>query len=104
MQIRSMRSRQRSGRFALDHGRLIDVLLGMRSVARRMRRLPTVARRYASNTAGGIGTFEAVPPSVDHAQQLNKFSAVITQRKMQGAGQAQLFATDVGKVKNGMDK
>ena len=75
----------------------------MRLVSPRMRRLPTLARRYAS-AAGGIATFEAVPPSADHAQQLNKFSAVITQRKMQGAGQAQLFATDVGKVENGMDK
>ena len=34
----------------------------------------------------------------------NKFSAVITQRKSQGAGQAQLFATDVGKIEGGMNK
>ena len=104
MHIRCCMRSRRVGDLRLVHGRLIDLLVGMRCVARRMRRLPTVARRYASNTAGGIGTFEAVPPSADHAQQLNKFSAVITQRKMQGAGQAQLFATDVGKVKNGMDK
>ena len=34
----------------------------------------------------------------------NKYSAVITQRKTQGAGQAQLYATDVGKIKDGMSK
>ena len=29
---------------------------------------------------------------------------VITQRKTQGAGQAQLYATDVGKIPDGMNK
>ena len=34
----------------------------------------------------------------------NKYSAVITQRRSQGAGQAQLYATDVGKIPGGMSK
>jgi dihydroxy-acid dehydratase len=38
------------------------------------------------------------------AAALNRYSAVITQRKTQGAGQAQLYATDVGKIPDGMNK
>ena len=56
----------------------------------------------ARDSISGIGTFEAVAAEADHADQLNKYSAVITQRKTQGARQAQLYATDVGKI--GMDK
>ena len=43
----------------------------------------------------GIGTFEAIPPNAETAAQaqLNKYSAVITQRKTQGAGQSQLYGT-----------
>jgi dihydroxy-acid dehydratase len=54
----------------------------------------------------GIGTYEAVLPNKAEADagKPNKYSAVITQRKTQGAGQAQLFATDVGKVPQGMSK
>jgi len=52
----------------------------------------------------GVGTYEAVLSNPEHAGKANKYSAVITQRKSQGAGQAQLYATDVGKVENGMDK
>jgi len=36
--------------------------------------------------------------------QMNRYSSVITQRKSQGAGQAQLYATDVGKIAGGMKK
>ena len=51
------------------------------------------------------GTYEAVLPNQDtHASAQNKYSAVITQRRTQGAGQAQLYATDVGKVPDGMNK
>ena len=52
----------------------------------------------------GVGTYEAVLSDADHAGKANKYSAVITQRKTQGAGQAQLYATDVGKVPGGMSK
>jgi len=62
------------------------------------------APRRLASSASGVGTFEAVHPSPEHLQELNKFSAVITQRKSQGAGQAQLYATDVGKVEGGMRK
>lgn len=51
------------------------------------------------------GTFEAVLPHKHEGQPgLNKYSAVITQRRSQGAGQAQLYATDVGKIADGMRK
>ena len=50
----------------------------------------------------GVGTHEAVPPH--KTTRLNKFSSIITQRKTGGAGQAQLYATDVGKIAGGMDK
>ena len=66
-------------------------------------------RASALSTAGsdisGVGTYEAVPPEPSvPADALNKYSAVITQRKTGGAGQAQLYATDVGKMPRGMDK
>lgn len=48
--------------------------------------------------------YEAVLPNPDFADKSNKYSAVITQRRSQGAGQAQLYATDVGKIKDGMNK
>ena len=56
--------------------------------------------------ATGRGTFEMVEPEKELLAEngQNKFSAVITQRKSQGAGQAQLFATDVGKIEGGMNK
>jgi dihydroxy-acid dehydratase len=43
----------------------------------------------------GRGTFEAIPPNEEQAAagQLNKYSAIITQRKTQGAGQSQLYGT-----------
>lgn len=34
----------------------------------------------------------------------NKYSAVITQRKTQGAGQAQLYATHISTIEDGMSK
>lgn len=52
----------------------------------------------------GRGTFEAVAPAEDANQRLNKYSAVITQRKSQGAGQAQLYATDAGKSDETMNQ
>ena len=52
----------------------------------------------------GTGTYEAVLKSDTHADAPNRYSAVITQRKTQGAGQAQLYATDVGKISGGMGK
>jgi dihydroxy-acid dehydratase len=56
----------------------------------------------SKSTIQGVGTFEAVPPEPGNA--LNKYSSVITQRKTGGAGQAQLFATDLGKISDGMNK
>eukprot|EP00658_Telonema_sp_P-2_P042669 TRINITY_DN3065_c0_g1_i6.p1 TRINITY_DN3065_c0_g1~~TRINITY_DN3065_c0_g1_i6.p1 ORF type:complete len:609 (+),score=142.89 TRINITY_DN3065_c0_g1_i6:246-2072(+) len=63
-------------------------------------------RRYCSihHPISGRGTAEAVLPAEDAATRLNKYSAVITQRKSQGAGQAQLFATDVGKSETTMNQ
>ena len=66
-------------------------------------------RSAASSADGGgiagVGTFEAVPPEPSVSPRaLNKYSAVITQRKTGGAGQAQLYATDLGKIEGGMDK
>ena len=79
-----------------------------------MLRAPAIARSArtclgsrsftSDNGIAGIGTYEAVLPDEDHKNKLNKYSAVITQRKTQGAGQAQLYATDVGKIKDGMSK
>ena len=43
-------------------------------------------------------------PSSEHLKEANRYSSVITQRKSQGAGQAQLYATDVGKIAGGMKK
>ena len=60
--------------------------------------------RVYSSKISGVGTYEAVAPNPEHLEKLNKYSAVITQKKTQGAGQAQLYATDVGKVANGMNK
>ena len=85
-------------------------------MARRLPRVPSVlavpfrcgpaTRGLCStpNPVSGIGTFEAVKPDEAHSGQANKYSAIITQRKTQGAGQAQLYATDVGKIKDGMAK
>ena len=57
----------------------------------------------ASSSISGVGTHEAVLPNPELPPNArNKYSAVITQRKQQGAGQAQLYATDVGKIENGM--
>lgn len=69
------------------------------------RRLGSVPPPPSDPAAAGPprGTFEAVLPHEDQPG-LNKYSAVITQRRSQGAGQAQLYATDVGKVANGMRK
>jgi dihydroxy-acid dehydratase len=52
----------------------------------------------------GLGTYEAVLPEKPGSTRPNKYSSVITQRKTQGAGQAQLYATDVGKIPDGMNK
>ena len=76
-------------------------------------RLARCVRRCStkSGNLAGIGTYEAVLPSSEHdagsnfkAGDMNRYSSVITQRKSQGAGQAQLYATDVGKIENGMKK
>jgi len=70
---------------------------------RAVRLLPV--RRALSSKVLGTGTYEAVlPGEPSHSEGLNKYSSVITQRKSGGAGQAQLFATDVGKVADGMNK
>ena len=65
-------------------------------------------RRCSTKSGGsdlpGIGTYEAVMPSSEHLKEANRYSSVITQRKSQGAGQAQLYATDVGKIAGGMKK
>jgi len=45
-----------------------------------------------------------VLPNAESAGKPNHYSAVITQRRTQGAGQAQLYATDVGKIRDGMNK
>ena len=70
------------------------------------RRLAALTTRVrASSSISGVGTYEAVLPNPElPATALNKYSAVITQKKSQGAGQAQLYATDVGKVEDGMNK
>ena len=52
----------------------------------------------------GVATAEAVKPAEDASSRLNKYSAVITQRRSQGAGQAQLWATDVGKSEATMNQ
>ena len=61
-----------------------------------------LARRGLSSSISGVGTYEAVLPEASLEGKPNKYSGVITQRKTQGAGQAQLYATDVGKVEDGM--
>jgi len=45
-----------------------------------------------------------VLPDEAHSKAPNKYSAVITQRKTQGAGQAQLYATHISTIKDGMSK
>ena len=78
-----------------------------------LRSIPAAARRALSSSGGGdgdlsdvkgVGTYEAVLRSDTHGDRRNRYSAVITQRKTQGAGQAQLYATDVGKLADGMNK
>ena len=76
---------------------------------REMRRASGRCMRRCSTKSGGsdlpgIGTYEAVMPSSEHLNEANRYSSVITQRKSQGAGQAQLYATDVGKIAGGMKK
>ena len=80
------------------------MLAHARAAARAARRLPVRSSSSLPTSAGGRGTFEAVLASDEHAGAPNQYSAVITQRRTQGAGQAQLYATDVGKVDNGMNK
>jgi dihydroxy-acid dehydratase len=63
-----------------------------------------LARRGLCSSVSGVGTYEAVLPEASLEGKPNKYSGVITQRKTQGAGQAQLYATDVGKIDNGMNK
>ena len=64
----------------------------------------TAAFVRRNSDISGVGTYEAVLSEPTHAGKSNKYSAVITQRKTQGAGQAQLYATDVGKIEDGMNK
>ena len=69
-------------------------------------RLICISRQLRRNKSdiSGVGTYEAVLSEPTFEGKPNKYSAVITQRKTQGAGQAQLYATDVGKVADGMNK
>jgi len=83
---------------AIASGRVASATRVAASCALRMRLLSS------SSNLPGIGTYEAVLSNPEHAQSPNKYSAVITQRRTQGAGQAQLYATDVGKIEGGMDK
>jgi dihydroxy-acid dehydratase len=70
----------------------VPTSLGARAV------VPSTAARLlstdiaVSHASAGVGTAEAVLPLEGH-HQLNKYSAVITQQKKQGAGQAQLYGT-----------
>ena len=64
----------------------------------------TSSNNKKNNDIQGVGTYEAVPPEPSFVNKLNKYSAVITQRPTGGAGQAQLYATDVGKINDGMNK
>jgi len=77
-----------------------------RASARPRRGLSTLADGADPAASGPArGTYEAVLPNAEHGlDRPNKYSAVITQRRSQGAGQAQLYATDVGKVPGGMNK
>ena len=63
-----------------------------------------VRRCSTKNELPGVGPYEAVMASPEHLKEANRYSSVITQRKSQGAGQAQLYATDVGKIPGGMSK
>ena len=58
--------------------------------------------RPLSSSLAGIGTYEAVTPS--DTDGLNRYSAVITERQTQGAGQAMLYATHLGKLADGMSR
>lgn len=71
-----------------------------------LRRFITPRKFFSTkSTIQGVGTFEAVPPEPSvPSTSLNKYSAVITQRKTGGAGQAQLYATQLGDIPNGMNK
>ena len=76
-----------------------------RQIVSRLSALGANRLRNSSSSISGVGTYEAVLPSHELPSDApNKYSAVITQRKSQGAGQAQLYATDVGKIKDGMNK
>ena len=67
--------------------------------------LAATTRLRCSSSISGTGTYEAVLPNYELPDDAkNRYSGVITQRKSQGAGQAQLYATDVGKVADGMNK
>ena len=72
------------------------------------RRHGALGARALSSGAGfdprHVATYEAVSPNEAHLGKANQYSAVITQRTTQGAGQAQLYATDVGKIPGGMGK
>ena len=97
------RARHRAAEIAIGHMLLSRVRAGL--LAQRLASAPRRALCSANPVSlPGIGTYEAVGSNEAHAGKPNKYSAVITQRKTQGAGQAQLFATDVGKVPDGMNK
>ena len=85
---------------------IVDVMttLARPVLLRQTTRLALCRALSSSSSVGGISTYEAVMPDADNKDKPNKYSAVITQRKTQGAGQAQLYATDVGKVPDGMNK
>jgi len=67
---------------------------------------PLQSTRLTCAARSALGRrYEAVLPNAEHGlDKPNKYSAVITQRRSQGAGQAQLYATDVGKIPGGMNK
>ena len=80
------------------------MLAGSRRVLPNGRQFARHSSRVTIPADTGRGTFEAVAPAEDANQRLNKYSAVITQRKSQGAGQAQLYATDAGKSDETMNQ
>ena len=62
-------------------------------------------RRLVGRRCSTLSSFRGTHENIDALGgngKLNKYSATITERKSQGAGQAQLHATDVGKI--GMKK
>ena len=96
-------------KFFFPKKKLCAVTLGRARIRSKM--IVTASRRTASRAARhvsslqGIGTYEAVVPGDEASHTgLNKYSSVITQRNQGGAGQAQLYATDVGKIPDGMNK